>query len=186
MIPPADLDDILTLQLAVAWAGEDAPRLGWWNTDLVSKYGGVALFDRLAPRTAVWAAYETAREAARRVDAERRSVDATPDHLISLFHLGFEVDEELEDRLLVLKHSGTPPSEALPRLAALPTEWAGPAFAKWLTPGAAPKTVEEPSGLRLVGSAPAAAVERARIFSAALAGLPERYPCPHYRDAQAS
>lgn len=189
MLPPAELDEILTLQLAVAWAGEgadqDERRLGWWKTDLVSKYGGLALFERLAPRTAVWAAYETAREAARRTDADRRSADASPDQLLSLFHLGFEIDEQLEDRLLDLKHAGAPPHEALPRLAALSDaggEWQRDAFAKWLAPGPAPKTVQEPSGLRLVGELPATAVARARALTAALASMPERYPCPHYRD----
>lgn len=194
MLATADLDEILTLQLAIAWAGEaadaDAPRLGWWKTDLVSKYGGIALFDRLAPRTAVWAAYETAREAARRCDADRRFADATPDHLVSLYHLGFEIDEQLEDRLLTLKHSGNPPRDALPRLASLPTDFSGEgaaqAFAQWLASGPAPKTVQEPSGLRVVGNAPASAVARARVFSAVLASLPARYPCPHYRDAKAS
>jgi hypothetical protein len=190
MLETADLDEILTLQLAIAWAGEQAdegaPRLGWWKTDLVSKYGGIALFDRLAPRTAVWAAYETAREAARRCDADRRSADATPDHLVSLYHLGFEIDEQLEDRLLTLKHSGQPPREALPRLASLPTTWAAEAFAQWLAPASAPKTVQEPSGLRVVGNAPASAVARVHVFSAILASLPARYPCPHYRDAKAS
>jgi hypothetical protein len=190
MLPTADLDEILTLQLAVAWAGEaadeDEPRLGWWKTDLISKYGGIALFNRLAPRTAPWAAYEAAREAARRVDAERRSADATPDHLVSLFHLGFEVDEQLEDRLLDLKHAGAPPREALPKLAALSEDWQPDAFAEWIAPRAAPKTVQEPSGLRLVGDVSAVAVERARAFSAVLAVMPERYPCPHVRDAKAS
>ena len=39
----AQLDEILALQLTVAWAGEAAgepPRLGWWKTDLVDKEGG--------------------------------------------------------------------------------------------------------------------------------------------------
>jgi hypothetical protein len=190
MLAPADLDEILTLQLAVAWAGEradeDERRLGWWSTDLVSKYGGLALFERLAPRTAVWAAYEIAREAARRVDADKRAADASPDQLLSLFHLGFEIDEQLEDRLLELKHAGASPHEALPRLAALPGEWQRDAFSTWLTTKPAPKTVktvQEPSGLRVVGEAPPTAVARARVLSAVLASLPERAPCPHDRDA---
>ncbi len=190
MLASADLDEILTLQLAVAWAGEradeDERRLGWWTTDLVSKYGGLALFERLAPRTAVWAAYEIAREAARRVDADKRAADASPDQLLSLFHLGFEIDEQLEDRLLELKHAGAPPRAALPRLAALPGEWQRDAFSTWLAIKPAPKTVQEPSGLRLVGEAPPTAVARARALSAVLASLPDRYPCPHYRDAQLS
>lgn len=192
MLADADLDEILTLQLAVAWAGESAddeePRLGWWRTDLVSKYGGFALFERLAPRTARWAAYELAREAARLVDAERRKTDATPHVLISLFHFGFETDEQLDDRLLALKHAQLAPEQALPRLAALSTErWQADHFAAWLGGGGkAPKTLAEPSGLRLVGEPPATAHERARVCAAVLATLPKHYNCPHYRDAKAS
>ncbi|MFV8749881.1 BREX-6 system BrxE protein [Nannocystaceae bacterium ST9] len=145
MLVSADLDEILTMQLAVAWAGESAdeeePRLGWWRSDLVSKYGGIALFERLAPRTAAWAVYEAAREAARLVDTEKRSADASPHHLISLFHLGFEVDEQLDDRLLALKHAGEPPERALPRLAELPQEWEAKRFTAWLVArGKPPKT----------------------------------------------
>ena len=186
MLAAADLDEILTLQLAVAWAGESADederRLGWWRSDLVSKYGGVALFERLAPRTAVWAAYEAAREAARVVDADKRSLDASPHRLISLFHLGFEIDEQLDDRLLALKHAGVPPERALPRLAELPREWEAERFAGWLRTQEPPETVSEPAGLRLVGERPAAAVERARACAAALSCLPERYSCLYYRE----
>ena|SRR5690554_5747172 len=194
MLATEDLDEILTYQLAVAYAGEaadpDQPRLAWWRTDLISKFGGIALFERVAPRTAVWAAYEAAREAARRVDADKRSSDGAPDQLITLFHLGLEIDEQLDDRLLDLKHAGPPPAKALPRLAKLFADgaatWDREAFAGWLAPRAAPKTVQEPAGLRLIGDAPAGAVERARAFAAVLASLPERYPCPHVRDANAS
>lgn len=198
MLATEDLDEILSHQLAVAYAGEaadpDEPRLGWWRSDLISEFGGIALFERIAPRTAVWAAYEAAREAARRVDASKRSSDGAPDQLITLFHLGLEVDEQLDDRLLDLKHAGPPPAKALPQLAELfaalfaggAATWEREAFARWLAARAAPKTVQEPSGLRLVGEAPAGAVERARAFSAALASLPERYPCPHVRDARIS
>jgi hypothetical protein len=48
----------LSLQLAVAWAGEAAgepTRLGWWKSDLVDPEGGGDLFARLALRTAPWA-----------------------------------------------------------------------------------------------------------------------------------
>jgi hypothetical protein len=102
MLTDVQLDTLLTLQLATAWAGErsgDEPRLGWWATDMVSEFGGHALFARLTPRTAQWAALEVAREAARRTDAAARAKDANPDRLRSLFSLGFAVDEQLADRL---------------------------------------------------------------------------------------
>ena len=193
MLSDAQLDEILALQLAVAWAGEagdeDEARLGWWQTDLVSEFGGVALFRRIAPRTAEWVVYETAREAARRLDAERRSADAKPDELRSLFHLGFTVDEQLDDRLLTLKHAGKPPAEALPSLAELPEEWGPQAFTQWLqrvSHGVVAKTQREPSGLRVV-KPPADLVARARIFAAVFAtASASLYPCPHVRDAAAT
>lgn len=47
--PNSVLDGILTLQLAVAWAGEagEEPRLRWWRTDLAGEFGGRDLFERL-------------------------------------------------------------------------------------------------------------------------------------------
>ena len=57
-LTPAQLDEILALQLTVAWAGEaggEPGRLGWWKSDLVDRKGGGDLFTRLVPRTAPWA-----------------------------------------------------------------------------------------------------------------------------------
>jgi hypothetical protein len=48
MSPDETLDELLALRFAVAWAGEsrdEQPRLRWWKTDMVSKYGGEALLD---------------------------------------------------------------------------------------------------------------------------------------------
>jgi hypothetical protein len=81
---------------------------------MVSEFGGHALFARLTPRTAQWAALEVAREAARRTDAAARAKDANPDRLRSLFSLGFAVDEQLADRLALHKRSGEPPEVSLP------------------------------------------------------------------------
>ena len=192
MLTDAELDEILSLQLAVAWAGEtgdeDEARLGWWKTDLISEFGGLALFKRVAPRTAHWVAYETAREAARRVDAERRSTDAKPDELRSLFHFGVTIDEQLDDRLLALKHGGAPPRKALPSLAELPEGWDPEAFATWLqrvSQDLKVKTKPEPCGLRVV-KPPADSVDRARTFAAALSTKSaSTYPCPHIRDEAA-
>ncbi|MCA9653655.1 MAG: BREX-6 system BrxE protein [Myxococcales bacterium] len=111
------LDAILTVQLAVAWAGEsgdDEPRLRWWDTDMVSKYGGLALMEQLTPRTGAWAVLQVALEAARRVDGRSRTRDASPDQLVSLFHLGLPLDELLGDRLREHKGRGLPPTEVLP------------------------------------------------------------------------
>jgi len=179
----------------VAWAGESGDdedaRLGWWQSDLVSQFGGIALFERLTPRSAQWSAFEAAREAARRADAARRSADADPDRLLSLYHFGFTIDEQLDDRLATLKLEEIPPQTALPALATLPREdWSAEAFAAWLKDagaGAESKTEREPSGLRLI-KPPADPLARARSYATVLAAVApsaktgEPYPCPHVRD----
>ena len=106
------------VQLAIAWAGEagEEPRLGWWRSDLTSEFGGEDLFQRLLPRTWRWATLQGAREAARRTDAEAREKDHDPDRILSLFRVGFEVDERLDERLQELKSSGKEPLVALPDL----------------------------------------------------------------------
>lgn len=185
----SELDEILTLQLAFAWAGEGASdpedcRLGWWKTDLLSEYGGLAVLQRLTPRTYEWAALEAAREAARRVDEQKRTSDADADKLVSLFHLGHPTDEELDDRLKALKSGQVPPKKALPRLQALldTKEWNPKAFVEWLEPAKAPKHKPELAGLRITTKPPKDPVERATALAAILATLPEQYPCAHYRD----
>ena len=182
---PEKLDAILTIQLAVAWAGEsgdDDPRLRWWETDMVSKYGGQALMEQLTPRTSGWAVLQTALEAARREDAAARGRDARPDVLLSLFRLGLPLDEQLADRLRDHKRQGTPPDRALPRLGELMAEWSAERFEAWVTGDDSPKVVQEPSGRRLTGKPPEDPVLRARRLAQALVPLTEDYPFPHYRD----
>jgi hypothetical protein len=180
------LDDILTLQLAVAWAGEsgEQPRLRWWETDMVSKYGGRALFDLLAPRTAAWATLEAAREAARRVDEHARSKAADPDRLVSLFRFGFAIDEQLQDRIAEHKRSGIGPELALPRLAELLHSWDREAFAAWLR-GATekPNFINDPGGRRLTAAPSSDPSDAARRLAQALVPLADAYPFPHYRVA---
>lgn len=187
MPTPDSLDAILTLQLGAAWAGEsgdDEPRLRWWETDMVSKYGGLALFGQLAPRSAHWAALEAAAEAARRVEEKARRKDAAPDRLRSLFGLGFELDEQLHDRLGAHKRHGTPVAEALPGLGALLQGWDRARFEAWATLAAdKPNVVNDPGGRRLTGAPPADPVDVARRLVRALVPLAAAYPFPHYRDA---
>ena len=123
LIPPSDLDAAITAQFVVAWAGETGgeqvheKRLGWWRSDLVSEYGGQEFFRDLLPSTWRWAALQGAREAARRKDAEMRRANHDPDGIVSLYRLGFEVDERIEERLRDLKRGGEEPTQALPGLA---------------------------------------------------------------------
>lgn len=183
------LDTILTLQLAVAWAGErgeDEPRLGWWNTDIISEFGGQALLQRLAPSTWAWATFEVVKEAARREDANVRGRDAQPDRLVSLFRLGFEVDEQLQDRLRELKRSGATPHESLPRLFDATQSWVPERFERWLTQGACPKVTKDPSGRRLTQDPPKDPAIAAQLLAHALLPFSNEYPCPHFRDQRAT
>lgn len=65
--------------------------------------GGGDLFRRLMPRTGRWSALASVREVARRVDALARQPLGEPDQLRTLFSLGFELNERLDERLRDLK-----------------------------------------------------------------------------------
>jgi hypothetical protein len=178
------LDEILSLQLLVAWAGEgktDPPRLGWWRTSLVDEFGGEDLFARLLPRTWKWAVLEAARTAARTVDAEARAHAADGDQLISLFHFGFALDEQLDDRLAEHKRSEAEPTEALPRLASTRESWNADTFLRTLGDLASAPTAASSIGRRLKGAMPASPVDAARQLSAAMVPPGDRYPAPHWK-----
>jgi hypothetical protein len=181
------LDHILTLQLAVAWAGEggaEEPRLGWWRTDLVKEYGFLDLARELLPRTGRWAAFQALREAARRVDAQARARAHDPDALRTLFRLGFEVDERVDDRLAELKGRSQDPGRALPRLGELvDAGWDRRALEDWLGALPAGEWVTEPTGRRLRGDAPASVELLAGKLARGLLPLSDRYPVPHDRVA---
>ena len=179
----SEVDAALCAQLAVAWAGEggEEPRLGWWRTDLVSEFGGEDLFQRLLPSTWRWATLQAAREAARRRDADLRRQEHDPDGLITLFHLGPELDERLDDRLQSLKHGDLAPHDALPALRhVVTTAWRRDVFADWVAGHGAPDTTTTPVGRRLRGDPPP--LDRlVPNLVAALTPLADTYPLPHYR-----
>ena len=178
------LDQILELQLGVAWAGEgdtDPPRLGWWRTALWDEYAGKDLLKRLLPRTWEWALLESVRAAARSVDERLRQRADDPDHLVTLFRLGFETDERLDDRLLELKQSGQGVAEALPALAPLLGEWSRDGFESWLGSADAHAYAVTATGRRLKGKAPADPLASARALSGALLPLEREYGLPHFR-----
>lgn len=190
-VPDGDLDALLTAQLLVAWAGETA-RLGWWRSDLVSRYGGFDLFARLTPHTAPWVILQAARETARRHDAERRAQSGDPDTKLTLFHLGFERDEQADERLQHHKRGGKSPTVALPGLGdfiRLPNPdddgddddtFDRDRFERFLQLDSA-KYVLEPIGRRLPGSPPNELPELVRQFLAGLAPLADQYPLPYFR-----
>lgn len=181
------LDLALTAQIAVAWAGEggDEPRLGWWRIDLVSEFGGEDFFQLVTPLTWRWAVLQGAREAARRHDAGQRATGHDPDRLLSLFHLGTELDEAIEERLLILKRSGRAPEAALPGLRdVLHAEWDRDAFGAWLAGHGAVDTVAEPVGRRLRGAIPETLEAKIAPLLAGLLPLPDQYPLSHYRRSE--
>jgi hypothetical protein len=183
----AELDRALSAQLVVAWAGEraeDPPRLNWWNTNLISEFGGEDLFRELMPTTWAWATMQAAREAARRHDARARAADHDPDQLRSLFHLGTAIDERLDERLAEHKAKGRPPEEALPLYgAAVRGGFDRERFAAWLADRPAVAHQPSPTGHALV-NAPATTLSA--LIDALLVGLlplDKAYPLPHTREA---
>lgn len=182
--PISDLDRILTAQFVVAWAGEggEEKRLGWWRSDLVAEFGGEDLFKRLIPHTWPWAVLQAAREAARREDAELRRRDHNPDRILSLFSLGFELDELVDERLQELKHSRRLPQEALPGLVeGIEAAWNRSHFADWLAGHGTVETLTAPIGRRIKGDAPSSLELLVRRLVAGLVPLTDSYPLPHFR-----
>jgi len=101
------LDYILDRQLLIAWAAEQ-PRLGWWDDDATDRDGGGDFFARWLGNVTKdsdaggWASLEASRRAAIvRDDSARGGIvgGRDKDDVITLFHLGPEVDRLLEDRL---------------------------------------------------------------------------------------
>lgn len=183
-LPMSSIDFILTAQIAVAWAGEagEVKRLGWWRSDLVSEFGGEDLFKRLMPHTWKWAILQAVREAARCYDTKLRQQDHNPDRLYSLYNLGFELDERIEERLQDLKRSGSPPKDALPGLAVvLRDDWDVTSFTEWLEGHASVEHTNAPVGRRIKGDPPAAPERAVSHLISALLPLVNEYPLPHFR-----
>ena len=181
--PDAALDTVIALQLTVAWAGEgrcSPRRLGWWDTDLIDEAGGGDFFKRLMPHTHAWASLEAAREAGRRVDAKARGKMAAPDAMRTIFFLGFELDEQVGDRLAALKRSGRTPADALPLPLPLTSDFVKDKVTAAFQGGDATFTVV-PGGRQLTGQRPDAPEMLVRRLAAALVPLAEQYPLPFYK-----
>lgn len=180
-LTPAQLDEILALQLTVAWAGEAAgepPRLGWWRTDLVDREGGGDLFARLVPRTAAWAGLILVRRAARRIDEAAREKVARGDTLWTPFHFGFDIDEQLDDRLAYHRSHEHVPAEALgPRFLAS-SAWSKASLEGLLAGLGSPKVQVTPSGRQIEVRA-ASPADAAPLLFAALLPLGSDYPLPY-------
>lgn len=180
-------DRILATQLSIAWAGEalcQPKRLGWWKTDLIDRDGGGDFLERLLPRTYEWAGLELAREAARRQDEQARLKMANRDNVRTLFHLGFEWDERLTERLRHHKASGKSPTEALPTLHSQ-SVFDQAALTQWITGlGGNGANKIAPGGRELKGKAPESPDALVHNLAAALIPFAADYPLPFYRVAQ--
>lgn len=177
--PQRALDEILALQLIVAWAGEgkSSPRrLGWWQTDLVSEDGGGDFLARLLPRTHAWASLEAVREAARRADAEARQRLSDPDGVRTLYWLGCELNELVEERLAAHKRSLVSPREALPLPFPLGDDFSEEQLQRALGAGHAEyEALAHGRKLRVTSPAPEVWV---RELASALVPFGETYPLP--------
>lgn len=180
-----ELDEILSVQLLLAWAGEapggDHPRLGWWKTDLIDDEAGGDLWKRLLPRTHRWAGLDAARRAAYLTDERARRPAKSADSQFTLFHFGFETDEALAERLAHHVLEARSPVEVLPLLSALGSRFDRPAMVKALGGGevdASFKVVAGGRQLKRIASEPLPA--RARRLALALLADPvsPTYPLP--------
>jgi hypothetical protein len=185
-IPTSVLDQLLTAQFAIAWAGEggEESRLGWWRTDLQSEFGGEDLFRRLLPHTWEWAIFQSLREAARRRDSEIRAEAHDAEEIVSLFYLGFDVDERVDDRLADLKRSRVAPAVVLPGLQdVVLATWNLDQFVEWLDGHGSVDFTNVPAGRRLKGKQPDSLELTVSNLLAAFKPLSDSYPLPHYRRA---
>ena len=177
-LSPAHLDEILALQLTIAWAGEaagDPSRLGWWRTDLVDAEGGGDLFVRLVPRTAQWTSLMLVREAARRCDEAARKNLARGDSVWTLFHFGFAGAEQLADRLAHHRRERHVAADVLGARFLCANPWSESTLRQMLEALGKAKVEGTPGGrhLHVTGASP---VEAAGLLAAALLPLEKSYP----------
>ena len=182
-IPIPDLDALLALQLAVAWAGETVQgedRFGWWRTELTDPDAGGDFFARLLPRTHAWAALVAVREAARRVDEATRRRVGGADGLLTLFHFGFALDERLDTRLAELRRSGETPEKAFGAQLVVRERFDRAELLGWLEGLARGAKAEVVPGGRKLAGRPASHVEAAKRLAAALLPITPAYPLPFF------
>ncbi|MEN8446804.1 MAG: BREX-6 system BrxE protein [Cyanobacteria bacterium J06555_13] len=179
------LDSILGWQFTIAWAGEgecEPRRLGWWRTDLIDEAGGGDLFQRLFPQTHEWSSLEAVRQAAIANDASIRQRLAQPDLVNTLFFWGFNVDEQLADRLAQHKRGQIAPADCLDFPVALGSEFDRGDLAVALKIPGKPVSYEVvPEGREIVEEASRSYALRAQKLAAAFLPFTERYSMPFYR-----
>jgi hypothetical protein len=183
-----DIDSLLSAQLIVAWAGEkgdaDDPasqRLGWWQTNLVGE-GAEYEFKDLLPNTWRWGMLQAVRHAAKIHDASVRAKDHDPDRLLTLYSLGFEIDEKVDERLVQFKQNSKAIEEVLPDVASMINAgWSLERFTTWVAKHGKESTTTVPAGRRLKGQPPEQIHTLLGKLVAGLAPLADTYPMPHFK-----
>jgi hypothetical protein len=187
-ISQRDIDSLLSAQLIVAWAGEKGDandstsrRLGWWDTNLVGE-GAEYDLKELLPNTWRWAALQAVRQAAKIHDVTVRAKDHDPDRLLTLFSLGFEIDEKVDERLLQFKQNSRAIDEVLPDVGSMITPvWSVERFTSWVAKHGKESTTAVPAGRRLKGQPPEELQAMLGRLIAGLAPLTDSYPMPHFK-----
>ena len=146
---------------------------------MIDEAGGGDFLARLLPQTHAWASLEVVREVARRTDARARGKMSDPDKMRTIFFLGFELDEQLGDRLALLKREGRKPAEALSLSVPLTADFSKEKVAASLQAGDAAFTVV-PGGRQMKGKMPDTADAVVTRLAAALVPLVDQYPLPFY------
>ena len=137
---------------------------------------------RLLPATFRWAVLEAAREAALRKDAELRHLDPAPDRIVSLYCLGFALDERITERLMDLKRAAAKPEQALPILSeVVEREWNRDRFFEWVGSHGSVETTPSSIGRRVKGPVPVSLEQQVSRLISALAPPADHYPLPHFR-----
>lgn len=192
-LTPEELDEILAIQLLIAWAGETpgggTSRLGWWKTDLIDDEAGGDLWKRLLPRTHRWAGLDAARRAAYLTDDRLRRPAKNADSHFTLFHFGFELDEALSERLAHHVLEAHAPAEVLPLLSQIGTKFDRARLAKVLGATVADASFKVVAGGRqLKKVAQEGLPDRARRLAVAMLAEPvaTAYPVPFILDEVAS
>jgi hypothetical protein len=183
-----DIDSLLSAQLIVAWAGEKgdaedpaSQRLGWWQTNLVGE-GAEYDLKELLPNTWRWAMLQAVRHAAKIHDASVRAKDHDPDRLLTLYSLGFEIDEKVDERLAQFKQNSKAIEEVLPDVASLINGgWSLDRFTAWVAKHGKESTTTVPAGRRLKGQPPEQIQTLLGKLIAGLAPLADTYPMPHFK-----
>jgi hypothetical protein len=183
-----DIDSLLSAQLIVAWAGEKgdaedpaSQRLGWWQTNLVGE-GAEYDLKELLPNTWRWAMLQAVRHAAKIHDASVRAKDHDPDRLLTLYSLGFEIDEKVDERLTQFKQNSKAIEEVLPDVASMISAgWSLDRFTSWVAKHGKESSTSVPAGRRLKGQPPEQIQAMLGRLIAGLAPMADAYPMPHFK-----